>query len=28
VTFDEKGHAGRGHYVSWDVLVERSAREG
>jgi alkylated DNA nucleotide flippase Atl1 len=28
VTFDEKGHASRAHYVSWDVLVERSEREG
>lgn len=28
VTFDDKGHAGRAHYVSWDVLVERSEREG
>ena len=28
VTFDEKGHASRAHYVSWDVLVERSESEG
>ena len=28
VTFDEKGRASRKFYVSWDVLVERSEREG
>jgi alkylated DNA nucleotide flippase Atl1 len=28
VTFDEKGRASRANYVSWDVLVERSEREG
>ena len=28
VTFDEKGHASRAHYVSWDTLVERSESEG
>jgi alkylated DNA nucleotide flippase Atl1 len=28
VRFDEQGHASRAHYVSWDVLVERSALDG
>lgn len=28
VPFDERGHASRKHYVSWDTLVERSELEG
>ena len=28
VPFDEKGHASRANYVSWDVLVQRSDNEG
>jgi len=28
VTIDDKGHASRAHYVSWDGLLERSEREG
>ena len=28
LTFDDKGRASRAHYVSWDVLKERSEREG
>jgi alkylated DNA nucleotide flippase Atl1 len=28
VEFDDKGHASRRNYVSWDVLVQRSENEG
>jgi alkylated DNA nucleotide flippase Atl1 len=28
VAFDDKGHASRAHYVSWDVLAQRSESEG
>jgi alkylated DNA nucleotide flippase Atl1 len=28
VAFDDKGHASRKNYVSWDVLVQRSDNEG
>jgi alkylated DNA nucleotide flippase Atl1 len=28
VSFNDKGHASRQHFVSWDVLVQRSEREG
>ena len=28
VSFDDRGHASRANYVSWDTLVERGEREG